>query len=366
MYICEYCINKDFCNSNYTSKKSDDELCIFFESESAPNDDINNLKEETRMTATFDLGSFINSNDTSENGSRIVKIPLSKLSAYHDDDGNAQPFDVNTKDPAFEALKDSIEHNGLIAPITVREIVPNEEYQILNGHRRYAACMQLGYETINALIADSHADSNSYYDKVVDSNIQRSLPSPMELARIFHHYLLHRKDDNDDNSTAEDIAKKFGSSRKTLYRYIKLLSFVKEIQKCFDEGLLPIAQIESLYSLLVAPANEDSSLQEWSEKQQRELAEYIRIDDTKLSGKTYKRVFSLIDENKAKKVVTAQEIDAYVLDCINAEAAVTRKYKNEFFNRLAKKFPSFTTDVTSEQDLEDKIINILLEQQKSS
>lgn len=339
-----------------------------------------NEKEDNSMV-TFDLDGMLNGGNTNtSNSNSVVKLPLTMLHNFIDIDGNEQPFNIDPSASDYKALKDSIKHNGVLSPISVRKIDFGEytgEYEILSGHRRRLVCAELGMPTIDAIIVN--VDNGDAYDNVVDSNIHRSTTKPIELARMYSYYLKHRKDNANSIMTADMIAAKFGVSKKQMYRYIKLLNFTGDMQECFNLEYINIANIEQLYTGIITPALEDGASKKTKErsiKQQDTISSYALSEEAKFTGKRMKKLLALIEINPD---FSLSDIDEYVFSSdselalpeVSAtdesnEATKTEstkptgksRFSIDFLNRVADNFPEFAEGAT-EEDLEDRILDIL-------
>ena len=56
-------------------------------------------------------------------------------------------------DSSLFNLADSIRRYGLMQPLSVREVVEGERYELIAGERRYRACCLLGMTEVPCLIA---------------------------------------------------------------------------------------------------------------------------------------------------------------------------------------------------------------------
>lgn len=341
----------------------------------------NDISKEDNAMVAFNLGEMLNGGNTNtSNSNSVVKLPLTLLHNFIDIDGNEQPFNIDPSASDYKALKDSIKHNGVLTPISVRKIDFGEymgEYEILSGHRRRLACVELGMSTIDAIIVD--INNGAAYDNVVDSNIHRSATKPIELARMYSYYLKHRKDNANSIMTADMIATKFGVSKKQMYRYIKLLNFTGDMQECFNLEYINIANIEQLYTAIIAPALENGASKQTKErsiKQQDTISSYALSEEAKFTGKRMKRLLALIEINPG---FTLADIDEYVFssdsELVLPEASATdesdeatetestkptgtNRFSIDFLNRVAASFPTLAKGAT-EKELEDKIFDIL-------
>lgn len=82
-------------------------------------------------------------------------------------------------------LADSIEKNGLMQPITVREV--DGKYELVDGHRRVEAYKLLGLGNIKALVKP-YSDREAQLFSII-GNLQRSNLNPIEQAVAFRKVL---------------------------------------------------------------------------------------------------------------------------------------------------------------------------------
>ena len=108
-----------------------------------------------------------------KNTVQAAQLPVNKLRPFE-----GHPFKV-TDDAEMEQLVYSILTQGLLTPITVRPL-PNDEYEVISGHRRLHACQKAGIETVPALIYSLDRDAATI--AMVDSNLHREKILPSEKA----------------------------------------------------------------------------------------------------------------------------------------------------------------------------------------
>jgi len=104
---------------------------------------------------------------------QAVQLSVEKLRPF-----KGHPFQVKD-DAEMEQLVWSILTQGLLTPITVRPL-PNNEYEVISGHRRLHACQKAGIDTVPALIYA--IDRNAAAIALVDSNLHREKILPSERA----------------------------------------------------------------------------------------------------------------------------------------------------------------------------------------
>ena len=105
---------------------------------------------------------------------------------------NRDDRSLSTDDESFGKLKDDIRTVGNRAPIEVRSLagVADFEYEIVSGHRRHAACLQLDEEIaggfrVRALIIDDARDPVELVKGMHRENFLRENPSPYEYGMLY-------------------------------------------------------------------------------------------------------------------------------------------------------------------------------------
>lgn len=167
----------------------------------------------------------------------IVALPLSQIIAG---DNDRTVFDLQ----ALTDLADSMKADGLMQPITVRQLwsdvgalfgKPDPSsitYQIVAGERRYRAAQYLGWETIDSIVrelTDEQADAI-----MLAENVQRVDLNPMDEAHAY------RKRMDKYHWTTAQIADKAKVSPKRVDGRLKLLDLVPEAQKLIADGQMGV------------------------------------------------------------------------------------------------------------------------------
>ena len=263
---------------------------------------------------------------------KVVSLPMSKIEPFSFN-GDPQPFAIDENE--ISALADSISKCGLITPIIVRSISSNS-YQILSGHKRYAACKKLMHLDIDAVVIEV-TDDNVAFDIVCQANIQRKEPRPSELSKMFNTYLSLRKNVSAD-LTVNEISNMFGISRKTIYRYANISNLYNGLAELIDSKSIQIKFIEPLAKL--------------SSEQQKAISDYYNYDE-RLSSKELTLVIEQMTDSGSS--------DIY--DIIKAIRNLSEKkkepYKNSLYNEMYIKKSSCMQNMT-ESEL-DKIVYELLD-----
>jgi len=158
------------------------------------------------LDAIFLDNSLENTTQGAEN--RVSRLPISLVDPKSD-----QPrkhFDKTT----LEELAKSIEENGLLQPILVREY-GNGRYQIIAGERRFRACKIAGITEIPSIILDK--DDRKVAEISLIENIQREDLNPIEEAMAL------RALSEEYGLTQEELSQKVGKSRSAVANAMRLL-----------------------------------------------------------------------------------------------------------------------------------------------
>lgn len=145
-------------------------------------------------------------------------------------------FDRNS----LEELKQSIAENGIIQPITVREI--DDAYELIAGERRLRAVQELGFKKIPAFVVNVTSDDQMLELALVE-NIQREDLNPIDLAKALQQLLKNY------GLTQETVAKKVGKDRATVANFIRLLKLPERIQDSLRNGEITMGHARALMGL---------------------------------------------------------------------------------------------------------------------
>lgn len=156
----------------------------------------------------------------------VEYIELNRIQPFSDERGRTQPFKISEDKVA--QIKLSASDIGIVTPLIVRKV--GADYQIISGHHRYIAAQQLDMLTVPCVIREISDEEAVKY--VAECNIQRSKLLPTEYAEIYARYMGMRED---IDMTVQEIADKFGISKKSLYRYIKILDLTEDLKRLIDE-----------------------------------------------------------------------------------------------------------------------------------
>ena len=150
-----------------------------------------------------------------EGSSSINEVELSKI--FPNPDQPRREFDKD----ALQDLCVSIKTIGVIQPISLR-LMPDGNYQIIAGERRYRAALQAGLTQIPAYIKT--AEDDSVMEMALIENIQREDLNAIEIALTFYRLMEEYK------LTQERLSERVGKKRATIANYLRLLRLPAEIQ----------------------------------------------------------------------------------------------------------------------------------------
>lgn len=140
----------------------------------------------------------------------------------------------------LDELADSIKEIGITTPLIVRRLSqsPEEQYQIITGHRRKEAAILAGLTEVPAIIEQLDDDQA---DLVFTDNLyhrRKLLPSERAFALKVQMEALERKAEAKTpvhSSLAEDM----NTNRKEIYRQMKVADLVPKLLEMVDNETMP-------------------------------------------------------------------------------------------------------------------------------
>lgn len=141
---------------------------------------------------------------------------------------------------ALKELSDSIKLQGLIQPITVRQISKNE-YQLISGERRLRASKLAGIEAIPAYVRT--ANDQQMLEMALIENIQRENLNAIEVALSFQRMI------EECNLKQEELGDRVSKNRSTVTNYLRLLKLPPVIQAAIRDGQLSMGHARALINV---------------------------------------------------------------------------------------------------------------------
>ncbi len=274
-------------------------------------------------------------NDEVLNQEEAQSIPIELI-----DDAPDHPFQVRDDDDMNELI-DSISNLGVINPVIARK-TENDRYELISGHRRKFACLELGIETLPVIVRELSKEEAIIC--MVDSNLQREhiLPSERAFAYKLKMDAMKCQGKRSDLTlspletklrSSEIIASASGESRAQIDRYIRLTYLIPELLENVDLG-----------KIAFRPAVELSYL---TEDEQKDVSYYID------EGEATPSLAQAIEMKNLSKagVLTEERIEA-----ILSEEKPNQKPKLKVpMERIQKYFPPDA----SAKDMEETIVKAL-------
>lgn len=119
-------------------------------------------------------------------------------------------------------LAESIQQNGLLQPITVRQI-GQSRYELIAGERRLKACQYLQQEKIRAIIEECDDEKSATFALI--ENLQRKDLNYFEEATGIHQFMKQC------SLTQAQAAQQLGKAQSTVANKLRLLNFSQPIRE---------------------------------------------------------------------------------------------------------------------------------------
>jgi ParB/RepB/Spo0J family partition protein len=165
----------------------------------------------------------------------VRDLPMAQITA--DPGQPRQTFDRT----ALGELAASIRANGLLQPITVRQ-VDADAYQIVAGERRFRATEINGSATIRAIVAEP-TDAADIRVKQIIENDQRVDVTPLEQARSYQALM------DETGWTVEELGQHIGKALHRITERTVLLKLAPEYQSLLASGNLKPSEATELARL---------------------------------------------------------------------------------------------------------------------
>jgi ParB family transcriptional regulator, chromosome partitioning protein len=164
----------------------------------------------------------------------IGEIPVAQI--------EVNPFQPRTEfnKEALAELSESIKVQGIIQPITVRQLSKNQ-YQLISGERRLQASKLAGLESIPAYIRT--ADDQQMLEMALIENIQRENLNSIEIALSYQRLI------SECNLKQEELGDRVGKNRTTVTNYLRLLKLPPDIQIALRDGRLSMGHARAIIGI---------------------------------------------------------------------------------------------------------------------
>lgn len=169
--------------------------------------------------------------------SRIDEVGIDRIAPNPD-----QPR-TQFKKEEIEELAASIEKDGLLQPILVRQIADGT-YQIIAGERRWQASKAAGLKKVPVRIKE--VDDDQALELALIENIQRSDLNPIEEAYGYRRLMERR------SMTQAEVAQAVSKGRSTVANALRLLDLPEEAQQLLFEEKITAGHARAILSVPTA------------------------------------------------------------------------------------------------------------------
>ncbi|GAB3693280.1 ParB/RepB/Spo0J family partition protein [Spirosoma flavus] len=214
-----------------------------------------------------------------ESISTMTEIGLSQI--------EANPFQPRTRfdEEALQELADSIRTQGIIQPITVRQL-GKERYQLIAGERRLQASKIAGLTHIPAYVRT--ANDQQMLEMALIENIQRENLNAIEIALSYQRLIT------ECSLKQEELGERVGKNRTTVNNYIRLLKLPPVIQASLRDNKISMGHARAIINI----ENPDTQIrlfnrvvdEEWSVRKVEEAVRNLSDDAQDLTLAASRRV----------------------------------------------------------------------------
>jgi len=169
----------------------------------------------------------------------VISSSINEISLDQIEVNNYQPRS-QFNDEALKELAESIKIQGIIQPITVRQLAPNQ-FQLISGERRLRASKLAGLTKIPAYIRT--ANDQQMLEMALIENIQRENLNPIEIAISYQRMI------SECNLKQEELGDRVGKNRSTVTNYIRLLKLPPDVQVALRDNNITMGHARSIINL---------------------------------------------------------------------------------------------------------------------
>lgn len=253
------------------------------------NNNTNNKLPKKRNALGRGLGALLQDSDVVNNEKLGGLEALNTMSEIDVETIEVNPFQPRTyfDAAALQELAESIRVQGIIQPITVRQLDHNH-YQLISGERRLQASKIAGLKTIPAYVRT--ANDQQMLEMALIENIQRENLNAIEIALSYQRLI------SECDLKQDELGERVGKNRTTVNNYIRLLKLPPEIQVALRDNRISMGHARAIINI---------------ENVETKLAIFNKIIDEDLS---VRKVEEMVRELSNKTSASKDKKSAYALN----------------------------------------------------
>ncbi|MBX9852618.1 MAG: ParB/RepB/Spo0J family partition protein [Cytophagaceae bacterium] len=229
------------------------------------------------------LGALLNDADNVSNEksapttSSINEIPVDTI--------EVNPYQPRTHfdQEALKELSESIKTQGIIQPITVRELEKGK-YQLISGERRLQASKLAGLKSIPAYVRT--ANDQQMLEMAIIENIQRENLNALEIAISYQRLI------SECNLKQEELGDRVSKDRTTVNNYLRLLKLPPDIQASIRDNKITMGHARALVNI---------------EKTEDQLAIFKKVISEELSVRKTEQLVKEYSQSRKDSKTTSKE-----------------------------------------------------------
>ncbi|MDD9156154.1 ParB/RepB/Spo0J family partition protein [Aliivibrio sp. S4TY2] len=165
---------------------------------------------------------------------QLIELGIHQLSA-----GQYQPRKI-MEEEALEELSASIRSQGIIQPIVVRQVAP-QQYEIIAGERRFRAAKKAGLKHVPCVVKS--VEDKAVIAMALIENIQREDLNAIEEAQALERL------QQEFELTHQQISDVIGKSRTTVTNLLRLNALTDEVKGFVEQKKLEMGHARALLAL---------------------------------------------------------------------------------------------------------------------
>jgi ParB family transcriptional regulator, chromosome partitioning protein len=207
-------------------------------------ENMENVGKAKKMTGLGrGLGALLQDSDSVNRQSRPSHTEtVSMMNEIHVEQIEVNPYQPRTHfdGEALQELAESIRYQGIIQPITVRQI-GRDRYQLISGERRLQASKIAGLTHIPSYVRT--ANDQQMLEMALIENIQRENLNAVEIALSYQRLIT------DCGLKQEELGERVGKNRTTVNNYIRLLKLPPIIQAAVRDNQISMGHARAIINI---------------------------------------------------------------------------------------------------------------------